>query len=55
MQATKEDFAKGTKLEDSDGNEFTLKREYDEGAWEAKTARGETIIFQSEARFYQVV
>ena len=49
-QATKEDFKVGTHLIDSEGNDFCLRRKYDDGIWECKNR----VHFESEAKFYKV-
>lgn len=49
-QATKEDFKVGATLIDSEGNEFTLQREYAPGIWESHYK----VHFENEARFYKV-
>ena len=48
--ATKVDFYVGSRIIDSEGNEFCLRRKYDEGIWECNGR----VHFELEAKFYKV-
>ncbi len=49
-EATIEDFKIGTVLIDSEGNEFGIRRKYEDGIWESNYS----VHFENEARFYKV-
>lgn len=53
--ATKQDFTVGATLVcKTEGNEFTIVRNYDDGIWEARTGLNEKCVFECEASCYFV-
>ena len=53
-QADKRDFYVGSKLVDSEKNEFVIYEKYGEGMWEARGEGGCKVVFECEAQFYSV-
>lgn len=53
--ASKQDFKIGAKLVcKTEGWEFTILRNYDDGVWEARGEAGDKCVFECEASCYYV-
>jgi len=58
MELTKENVREGLRIINKQNPEWgtwTILRKYDEGIWEKRGRSGDTTLFESEFKFWEVV